>query len=64
MRQKKELKDSGWHTLTVRFKTGEFKRLKVIQARKEKIEHRKVSYTEIVLAGVRLQDKDQPSDDA
>lgn len=56
MRQKKELKDAGHHTLTVRFKTDEFERLKAIQARKQKTDHRKVSYTEIVLAGVRLQD--------
>lgn len=52
MRNKKSLKD-GHHVLTVRFLPEEFEMLKKKQLARAARENRKVTYTEIVLSGVR-----------
>jgi hypothetical protein len=55
MRARKSLKNDGCHVLTVRLTLEEFEILKLIQSKRRRSEHRKVSYTELVITGIRMQ---------
>lgn len=53
MQQKKQSLKDGHHVLTVRMPVQDFEHLKLAQAKIEKKDRRKVTYTEIIVNQIR-----------